>query len=918
MPKRRNSKRALVILIAVVSAGLTATGEANLAQERPLPQMPEEERRKLLQTIRDQAQKAQEAQKAQQGTAPGAQPVTPGAPGAQPVTPGAPVVVTTTAPPPPLVKRAPLAANQVQLSYDNADLYEFINQIADALGITPIVLDPQIKGSVTIHSSAPMSRDDIFPLFNLILKNNNAAMVKQGNIYQIVPISDALKRGLETIEHLPPEPVEQPKEERPAAAKPDPAPGSAASATQAPAQPAAPPPQAPAQPAPQAPAQPSTPPGAPAPQTAPPAGQPQAATPSSQQSSVSRLATHVIRPEFVPVRDLIDPLKLFMTDGAVVMPYDRLNMLILTDYSDGVQKIIDLVRLLDNSYLNADLIELINIKYNASADVADDLKKIFGSGTKDSSTGISFLSLDRLNSILVMASSKRALGEVKRWIEKLDATTGRSIQTHIYVVENSTAANIAAILGALYGGEGGSVSGDQRGAPGGPAGQATPFGAGRGGTQAGAPGSSPQGAATPFGGGGGGTFGGGGPFGGGMGGGGGFYGGGGGGFAGQGQYGFGGGMGGAFGTGQQLGPRLNPSAGTSAQVFRGGSITGLQDTVRVVVDEINNSLIVQSSAADYAYILEVIKKLDVLPRQVIIDARVFEIDLTDAFTFGVAATLQARGAGPHLTTGSINGTSGLVTNTFAFVGNSRELLLALDTLRQKTKVKILEAPAVLALDGTQASIVVGGEVPYPTGSYIPGVSGGTVTNVQYRETGVTLLVVPRISGSGTVTLAVAQEVSAPGASGASDLGPTFTKSSVSTTLAVQDGETVAIAGLIRDNTNTFRSGVPLLSDIPVVGALFGRTNRSANRTELLILITPHVIKTPERFQELTQELKDSLRNVRKHVDDKQDEHLKDMEDAQKERIRREEKLQKKSETQKSETRNTEPQKSEATARRRDD
>ena len=276
--------------------------------------------------------------------------------------------------------------------------------------------------------------------------------------------------------------------------------------------------------------------------------------------------------------------------------------------------------------------------------------------------------------------------------------------------------------------------------------------------------------------------------------------GGGGGFGGQGQFGgYGGGGGGAFGTGQQLGPRLNPCAGTTAQVFRGGSITGLQDTVRVVVDEINNSLIIQSSAADYAYILEVIKKLDVLPRQVIIDARIFEIDLTDAFTFGVAATLQARGAGPHLTTGSINGTSGLVANTFAFVGNSRELLLALDTLRQKTKVKILEAPAVLALDGTQASIVVGGEVPYPTGSYIPGVSGGTVTNVQYRETGVTLLVVPRISGSGTVTLAIAQEVSAPGAPTLT--GPTFNKSSVSTTLAVKDGETVAIAGLIRDSNN---------------------------------------------------------------------------------------------------------------------
>ena len=108
--------------------------------------------------------------------------------------------------------------------------------------------------------------------------------------------------------------------------------------------------------------------------------------------------------------------------------------------------------------------------------------------------------------------------------------------------------------------------------------------------------------------------------------------------------------------------------------------------------------------------------------------------------------------------------------------------------------------------------------------------------------------------------------------------------------------------------------MPLLSDIPVVGALFGRTNRTANRTELLILITPHVIKTPERFQELTQELKDSLRNVRKFVDEFQDDHLKDMDDAQKDRIKREEKMQKKSQK----TQDAEPPKPEATLRRRDD
>jgi type II secretory pathway component GspD/PulD (secretin) len=110
--------------------------------------------------------------------------------------------------------------------------------------------------------------------------------------------------------------------------------------------------------------------------------------------------------------------------------------------------------------------------------------------------------------------------------------------------------------------------------------------------------------------------------------------------------------------------------------------------------------------------------------------------------------------------------------------------------------------------------------------------------------------------------------------------------------------------------------VPLLSEIPVVGALFGRTNRTANRTELLILITPHVIKTPERFQELTQELKDTLRNVRKFVDDVQDDHNEDMDDAQKDRIKKEEKMMKKS-TQKSEPQSGDSPKPEATVRKRE-
>ncbi|NWG13164.1 MAG: type II secretion system secretin GspD [Acidobacteria bacterium] len=863
MTNRKLLIPAMIFLLALAAGSLSAVQQAQESERQMTP----EERRKLFERLVEQMQ---------QQKAPGPQTPQPAAPAASPAPQGVPAIA----------QRAPVAGGQVQLSYDNADLYEFINQITDTLGISPVIVDAEVKGSVTIHSSTPMSREDVFPLFNLILKNNNAAMVRQGNIYQIVPISSAIRKGLEIVEQLPPAPPEAPAEKAPEPAAGD---KQTPEAKPTPSQPAPVPKPPPAGHSPQA-----------LPTPAPPAAGPQEQPKTEADSKTPQLKTYVIRVEFVPVRDLIEPLKLFMTEGGVIMPYERLNMMIVTDYSDSVSKLMEVVRMLDSSYLDPDLIELIKINYNAAADVLEDLRKIFGSGTKDSATGVYFVSLDRMNAILVMANSKRALAEVKRWIGELDATTGRTIQTFVYTVENGTASNIAMIIGALFGGEG-TQTGGTTGVTGAvaPGGRATPFGAQTGTVgesirTGGAFGSQAAGGTFGTGGFGAGTYGAG------------TYGGafgspwGGGGFGGYGGFGggYGGFGGGVWGGGTQLGPRLNQGGGMYATVLRGGGFTGLQDAVRLVVDEINNTLIIQSSAADYAYLLETIKKLDIMPRQAVIDARIFEVDLTDALSFGVSATLQGRTGDQRLTTASLDGDSGaLSAGMFAFIGNSRELLMAIAALRTKTKVRILEAPSVLALDGTMAKIVVGGEVPYPSASFIPS-TGGATTSVQYRETGIQLLVMPRISASGVVTLDIAQEVSAPGAQ--TDQGPTFSKTSVSTTLAVRDGETVAIAGLIRDNTSQGRQGIPFVSNIPLIGALFGRTSRSANRTELLIMLTPHVIRTPERLKEMSQELKDSLRNVRKWADDKEKEHQEDLNDAMKDRIKKEQREQRKAEKQKAE------------------
>lgn len=741
-------------------------------------------------------------------------------------------------------------SGKVQLNFEDADLADVISQISSTLGLTPLIIDPEVKGTVRMNSGT-ISREDILPLFNFLLKNNNAALIKQGGVYQILPISSALKKGVDIIDLMEEIDGEESKE-----ATDPPASGSSK-------QPAS------------VSSMPTSITGS-AVQAQLPAKGALAQTSPATRDGVrdSRLATHIVRVEFVPVKDLIEPIKLFMTDGGVIMPYERTNMLILTDYTDNAERILKIIRMLDNKYLDAELVDLVKIENNASADVADDLKKIFGTGAKESATGISFISLDRMNAIFVMAGSKRGLQEIRTWIKRLDASSGRNIQTYVYTVENSTASNIAMMLSALYGGEdasgGRSTAGEQEqggafGGRGTQGNQDSVFGRGSNlgrTSQSGL--DSLMGQGYP------------------------------------GTQGFNAGMSGgymagsAFGAGRQLGPQLNTNRTVTSQILRGGSFTGLQDTVRLVVDDINNSIVIQATAADYEYISETIKKMDVLPRQAVIDARIFEVDLTDSLTFGVRALLEGRtdgSAGEHLTTAGVDAADAgaLTASTFAFVGNSRQILMAISALRTKTKVRVLEAPSVLALDGMPAHIVVGSEVPYPGTSYF-GQIGGATTSVGYRDTGISLIVLPRISASGAVTMELVQEVSAPGVSidvGDGIRAPSFSKTSVSTTLSVKDGETVAIAGLIRDSDDFSRGGVPFLSDIPLLGNLFGVTDRSSRRSELIILITPHVLRTHEALQQKTQELKDSLRNVRKYADEKDREHIEDMEDARKDRYNQE-------------------------------
>ncbi len=189
----------------------------------------------------------------------------------------------------------------------------------------------------------------------------------------------------------------------------------------------------------------------------------------------------------------------------------------------------------------------------------------------------------------------------------------------------------------------------------------------------------------------------------------------------------------------------------------------------------------------------------------------------------------------------------------------------MNALQSITTVKVISAPKVLVLNNHTASLQVGDQVPVSTGSLTNAGVGTdpTVANeIQYLPTGVILTVTPRVNDSGLVLLDISQEVSdvKPDSAGTNNT-PTIEDRKFTSSIAVHDGQTIALGGLIKDNNSHARDGLPYLSQIPYIGALFGSTDNIDNRTELLVLLTPRVIRNALDAKSITDELKEKIGTV---------------------------------------------------------
>ncbi|WP_027358796.1 type II secretion system secretin GspD [Desulforegula conservatrix] len=305
------------------------------------------------------------------------------------------------------------------------------------------------------------------------------------------------------------------------------------------------------------------------------------------------------------------------------------------------------------------------------------------------------------------------------------------------------------------------------------------------------------------------------------------------------------------------------SSGSSGGGTGEGLSTTLKGPIKITTDINRNALIIEAMPSDYRIVSGILKMLDILPRQVLIEVTIADIGLDESDSLGVEWTYKAGNGSPG--TSLLEATAGASGMKFV-IGEANRWNATLSALASKNKAKILSAPTVLASDNKEARIDISEDIPVVSTEYSATTTGSTPvfqTNVQYRKTGIILSVTPHINENGVVSMKVNQEVSSQG-NGAIAGGKeyaSFKKRSVVTDLTVANNQTIVIGGLMREERNNSNAGTPVLSNLPLIGFLFGKQSDSLTKTELVILITPRVINSSESVDKMTENFRKKIETV---------------------------------------------------------
>ncbi|MDA7840744.1 type II secretion system protein GspD, partial [Luminiphilus sp.] len=287
-------------------------------------------------------------------------------------------------------------------------------------------------------------------------------------------------------------------------------------------------------------------------------------------------------------------------------------------------------------------------------------------------------------------------------------------------------------------------------------------------------------------------------------------------------------------------------------------------------DEENNSLMIYSTGMQYKTIKAAVEKLDVPPTQVLIEASIVEVSLNDQLKYGLEWTFNNQLGGSDYSGvgvisdgtfnfGGVEGAAAQLAQGFSYtVSGGADIVAVLRALSTESLVNVISTPSVMVLDNNVATINVGDQVPINSGSTITN-GGNTIQNISYKDTGVQLTVRPSVNAGGLVTLDVLQTVTDVGQIDVTG-NRRFLERSIESRVAVRSGESVVLGGLIRENSANNENGVPWLHKAPIIGPLFGTTEKTRDRTELLVILTPRALYNDEELRQASEEMRDKIRD----------------------------------------------------------
>lgn len=524
-------------------------------------------------------------------------------------------------------------------------------------------------------------------------------------------------------------------------------------------------------------------------------------------------ALYILPLRYVSAPQMVELMQPVLGSDAIVRADAARNILLIAAPSAQVQVLVDTALIFDVDFLGGLSLALVPVTEVGADVVVAEIQTILESQSGTTLDGVVTITpVERLNAVLIASKQSAYIRRVKVWINELDRGSANGTRLYVYEVQNGRARDLAALLNDVFaGGSSRSTSGQV--APGLAASRLSG-------------GNAPATASA------------------------------------------------AAATGGSAPTALRTASSLSARRSLSGQEESMLD-VRVIPDEANNALLILSNARDYRMIESTLKKLDVVPLQLLIEATIAEVTLNDRLRYGVQFLFEdgiildsngeriatrSTGTLSNNSSGSTNGSFPGFVAVLSDTTGRTQARGVLDALSAITEVNVISSPQLLVQDNQSAELQVGDEVPVITEQRTSSSGDSSLFNsVEFRDTGVILRVSPRITSGGLVTLDIEQEVSSVNRlAETGTLTPTISTRRIVSSISVHDGETIALGGLISETKNSTQNGLPLLGDVPILGALFSTRDTLSERQELLVLISPSIVRNKEDARDVTEEL-------RKHV-----------------------------------------------------